>query len=177
MARQDYETITGVRYTASSDELTVGFANGDEVRLTASRLPASRKGARWSEATVEEGMHIHVPVTAGAGDLGTDATDVPWDVIRGLTDPQFAAEMAQAAAEHAREVGATLRLLRRQRGLTAAEIGARAGMSQQSVSRIENGRHDVSFGTLERILTAMGCTLRDLWEAQREGVARQEAVT
>lgn len=166
MARREYEIITGVQYTASSGELTVRFANGDAVHVVAAQLPASRKGARWGEATVEEGLHIHVPVAAGAGDLGADVTDIPWDVIRALTDPQFAAEMAQAAAQHAREVGATVRTLRRQRGLTAAEVGMRAGMSQQSVSRIENGRHDVSFSTLERLLAAMGCSLRDLWDAQ-----------
>lgn len=166
MARREYEIITGVQYTAASGELTVCFANGDAVRIAAAQLPASHKGARWGEATVEEGLHIHVPVAPGAGDLGTDEADVPWDVFRALTDPQFAAEMAQAAARHAREVGATLRTLRQQRGLTAAEVGARAGMSQQGVSRIENGRHDVSFSTLERLLAAMGCNLRDLWDAQ-----------
>ena len=88
------------------------------------------------------------------------------DTIRTLTDPQFAAEMAQAAAHNALRVGAALRTLRRQRGLTTAELGARTGMAQQSISRMENGRHDSAFSTLEKILTAMGCTLSDLQDGE-----------
>jgi hypothetical protein len=41
-------------------------------------------------------------------------------------------------------------------------------MAQQSISRIENGRHAVSFQTLEKMLAAMGCTRRDLSEAEAE---------
>jgi transcriptional regulator with XRE-family HTH domain len=83
--------------------------------------------------------------------------------------------MAQAAARNALQVGATLRTLRRQRGLTAAEMGSRTGMTQQSISRIENGRHNVSFATLEKLLAAMGCTLRDLQAEDGEALERASA--
>lgn len=42
------------------------------------------------------------------------------------------------------------------------DVAERVGMAQQNVSRIEQGRHAVSFPTLEKILAAMGYTLRDL---------------
>lgn len=116
-----------------------------------------------------------MPVDAGQGDLGSDGTDIPWDTIRALSDPQFAAEMARAAAHNALRVGATLRTLRRQRGFTTAEIGTRTGMAQQSISRIENGRHDVSFSTLEKILAALGCTLCDLYEDEDNHSGRVSA--
>ena len=35
-------------------------------------------------------------------------------------------------------------------------------MAQQNLSRIEQGRHAVSFPTLEKILAAMGYTLADI---------------
>lgn len=162
MAQNDYETIVSVMYDAPGRAIVVDFADGDTVRLSVDRLRPTRLGARWMEATVEEGHHIHVPVDAGQGDLSGDTTDIPWNTIRTLTDPQFAAEMAQAAARNALRVGTTLRTLRRQRGLTTAEVGERTGMAQQSISRIENGRHNISFSTLEKILAAMGCTLSDL---------------
>ena len=175
MEQHGYETIVSVAYDAPAHTLVVRFMDGDAVRLSVDRLPPARKGARWAEAVAEEGRHIHVPVNAGQGDLGGDSTDIPWDTIRTLSDPQFAAEMAQAAARNALCVGATLRTLRRQRGLTTAEIGARSGMAQQSISRIENGRHDVSFSTLEKILAAMGCTLRDLYEDEEDHGGRVSA--
>jgi len=65
--------------------------------------------------------------------------------------------------------------LRRQRGLTAAEMGSRTGMTQQSISRIENGRHNISFATLEKMLAAMGCTLRDLQADESEKLERASA--
>jgi len=170
MAHHDYETLVAVDYDAPRRALVVQFGNSDAVCLSVDRLQPTRKGARWGEAIVDEGRHINVPVDAGQGDRGGDATDIPWDTIRTLTDPQFAAEMAQAAARNALRVGATLRTLRRQRGLTTAELGARTGMAQQSISRIENGRHDVSFSTLEKMLAAMGCTLSDLHEDEAEHV-------
>ncbi len=175
MARHDYETLASVTYDAPERGLVVQFGDGDVVRLSVDRLPPTRKGARWEQAIVEEGQHIHVPVDAGRGERGGDTTDIPWDTIRALSDPQFAAEMAQAAAHNALRVGVTLRTLRRQRGLTTAELGARTGMAQQSISRIENGRHGVSFSTLEKMLAAMGCTLSDLHEGEGEQPGRVSA--
>lgn len=175
MARHDDEMLASVIYDAPGRALVVSFGDGDVVRLSVDRLPPTLKGARWDEAIVEDGQHIHVPVDAGQGDLHGDSTDIPWDTIKTLTDPQFAAEMAQAAARNALRVGATLRTLRRQRGLTTAQLGARTGMAQQSISRIENGHHDVSFSTLEKLLAAMGCTLRDLYEEEDEPSGRVSA--
>lgn len=175
MAHHDYETLTAVAYDGAERALVVSFNDGDTVRLAVDRLPPTRKGARWAEATVEEGRHIHVPVDAGQGDLGGDSTDLPWDTIRALTDPRFAVEMAQTAAHNALRVGATLRTLRRQRGLTTAELGARTGMAQQSISRIENGRHAVSFSTLTKILAAMNCSLNDLREGEDDQPGRVSA--
>jgi XRE family transcriptional regulator, fatty acid utilization regulator len=59
-------------------------------------------------------------------------------------------------------VGARLQALRKARGLTAQQVGERVGMAQQNLSRIEQGRHAVSFPTLEKILAAMGYTLADI---------------
>jgi DNA-binding Xre family transcriptional regulator len=175
MRHHDYETIVSVAYDPLRRNLAVHFMDGDIVYLSAAHLLPAQKGARWEQATVEEGRHIHVPVDPGQGDMGGDSADIPWDTIRTLTDPQFAAEIAQAVAHNALRVGATLRTLRRQRGLTAAELGRRTGMPQQSISRIENGRHDIAFSTLERILAAMGCTLGDLQEDEADPTARVSA--
>jgi transcriptional regulator with XRE-family HTH domain len=54
-------------------------------------------------------------------------------------------------------------------------MGSRTGMTQQSISRIENGRHNISFATLEKMLAAMGCTLRDLQADESEKLERASA--
>lgn len=171
-----YDRIAAVVYEGSARQLTVTFEDGTRVVLSVSGLPAERHGARWAEAVVEEGVHIHVPVAPGEGDLGTDSTDIPWDALRVLTDVEFAAYLARQAEESARHVGERIRALRKKRGLTARELGERVGMPRQHISRIETGRHSPSYVTLEKIFAAMGCTVRDVGpSAQSEGGDRASA--
>jgi transcriptional regulator with XRE-family HTH domain len=57
-------------------------------------------------------------------------------------------------------VGTTVASLRRAIGWTQQELGARAGLSQSEVSRVERGQSvDLTFGTAERLLQAMGARL------------------
>jgi len=79
-----------------------------------------------------------------------------------LTDGEYAAYLAAAADEQARQVGLRIRALRTSRGLSSKELAERAGIAPQSLSRIEHGRHDVVLTTLQRILAAMGYALKDL---------------
>jgi DNA-binding XRE family transcriptional regulator len=88
--------------------------------------------------------------------------EISWSAIRALTDRDYAAHLAAAAQEQARLVGLRIKALREQRGLTSKELASRAGISPQSLSRIENGHHDVVYTTLQRILAAMGASLKDL---------------
>ena len=49
-----------------------------------------------------------------------------------------------------------IRVVRRRRGLTQAELARRAGTSQPVVSAYEHGRRDPTFGTLRRLVAAAG---------------------
>jgi transcriptional regulator with XRE-family HTH domain len=54
---------------------------------------------------------------------------------------------------------ATLAALRRQAGLTQAELAARTGTSQATISAYENGSKEPSLRTFSRLLSAMGARL------------------
>lgn len=58
--------------------------------------------------------------------------------------------------------GTRIRTLRQRRGLMSKDLAERAGITPQSLSRIENGKHDVVFKTLQKLLSAMGYELKDL---------------
>jgi len=149
-------------YDAVTRHLSVVFRDGDQVRVAVDALRPSAHGAQWDKLRVQPRLHIRVPVAPEQGDAGKNYADITGHAIRLLTDSAFAAHWARAAEESARQLGAQLRALRTMRGLSAAELGARAGMPQQSVSRIENGQRDVTYTALIKILAAMGCTLTDL---------------
>jgi DNA-binding Xre family transcriptional regulator len=88
--------------------------------------------------------------------------EIPWSTIRVLSDAEYSAYMAKVAEEQARKIGHRLKELRTRRGMKSKELAARAGITPQSLSRIENGKHDVVFKTLQKILGAMGYGLQDL---------------
>jgi transcriptional regulator with XRE-family HTH domain len=94
--------------------------------------------------------------------------EVPWTVIRSLSDPEFNRHLVKAAEEEARQIGLRIKELREARGMSSRELAERAGLTPQSVSRIENGRHDVVFTSLRKILAAMNCSLKDLTVSVRQ---------
>jgi transcriptional regulator with XRE-family HTH domain len=57
------------------------------------------------------------------------------------------------------DVAATLRGARRAAGLTQAQLAARGGTSQATLSAYENGRKQPSVDTLSRLLAATGSRL------------------
>jgi transcriptional regulator with XRE-family HTH domain len=54
------------------------------------------------------------------------------------------------------DAGNLLAVVRRRRGLTQAELAARAGTTQPVISAYEHGRRDPSTATLHRLIAASG---------------------
>lgn len=151
--RPDFQRI--VKAERRGNELAVHFSDGTEVMVDPKRLlPPGVHGANW-EAMTFNPYEIIVP--AASEDL-----EISWSTIRALTDRDYAAHLADVAGEQARQIGLRIRELRDQRGLTGKELADRAGIAAQSLSRIENGHHDVVYTTLQQILAAMGASLKDL---------------
>lgn len=65
-----------------------------------------------------------------------------------------------------RHLGAALRLLRQERGMTQRELAHRTGVDPSQLSRYEGEAIDPSLRTLATILEAMNATLGDLEQAQ-----------
>lgn len=55
----------------------------------------------------------------------------------------------------------------KQQGMTQRELGARCGLADSHIARIEKGRYSVGFDTLQAIAEGLNCTV--------EIVPRQEA--
>ncbi len=55
----------------------------------------------------------------------------------------------------AKEIGATVRAIRTERGLTTTKLADMVGISQAQVSRLENGQQGFRSGTLVRIAKAL----------------------
>lgn len=148
-----YQRIVSAAHQGSN--LAIQFEDGSWATVEATRvLPPDSAEADWTAMT-HDAFEIMVPT-------GSGEAQISWLTIRALTDRVFATHLATAADAQARHVGLRLRELRQRRDLTSKEVAQRAGITPQSLSRIEHGKHDVVFTTLQRTLAAMGCSLKDL---------------
>lgn len=74
--------------------------------------------------------------------------------------------VTSAAPTTAHNPGVALRALRRQRGWTLAEIGARTGLPISTLSKIENGKMSLSFDKLTRIAQGLEVDIGELFSSQ-----------
>lgn len=57
-------------------------------------------------------------------------------------------------------IGASLKSLRKKKGLTLRDVGNMTGMPYQTIGRIEVGKYNVSLQVLERITDALGASIK-----------------
>jgi DNA-binding XRE family transcriptional regulator len=73
--------------------------------------------------------------------------------VRSLPPPGEATGVLKSWAEH---VGAKIRQLRAEAGMTQDQLAETAGLPQSHISRIENAQHSATHLTLEKIAKALG---------------------
>lgn len=72
-------------------------------------------------------------------------------------------EPVNTSDENAQDaLGRALRGLRQRTGMTQEELGSRIGIDPTYISRVEGGRINLRWGTLQRFLRALDATLADL---------------
>ena len=69
------------------------------------------------------------------------------------------------------DLGARVRSLRRERGLTLKGLGRLAGLSHPFLSQVERGLARPSVGSVERIAAALDVSVARLWSPPRQGDA------
>lgn len=94
----------------------------------------------------------------------------------GVDTSNPAYQRASALVESDRELIRDLVLAREDAGLSQSEVGARMGISQSAVARIESGRRDVRLSTLRRYANAVGASVRHFVTPQREAEAAAATV-
>jgi len=73
-------------------------------------------------------------------------------------------------------LGKRMRELRKKKGLTQEELGARAGISYKYLGSIERGLENPSFRHLSRIARALGVELSELFQFQHLEPSRERLI-
>ena len=64
--------------------------------------------------------------------------------------------MTEITNDERQRIGRRIAELRKERGLSQAQLAAQCGIQQAHIARIENGRYSVGFDTLQSIAQALG---------------------
>jgi DNA-binding XRE family transcriptional regulator len=156
----DYERVVGVRY--ESRELVVHFADGTEARLDVDLLKAyGVRDDEWAGAGADE-YHVSVPTEA-------EGAEIPWDVLRYMTDPEFRDYWDEVMTQAGRSVGARFRELREERNLSITDLANRARIDAELLGQLEAGEADADPKLEEHVLAVMGCSIDDLRQIEQPG--------
>ena len=137
------------------DILFVSFLDSDIIELPISTLlPIENKSYDTSSLKFNE---YEILIEGEPSEI-----IIPWDKVRLLSDSEFAKETVSKSEENLNLVGVRIKELRERKGIKSLELAERAGVTPQTITRIEKGRTDVNFKTLNKLLIAMGYSLIDL---------------
>lgn len=149
----EYERVAHVRYEPR--ERVVRFGDGTKARVEIGQLEAY--GVRDDEWPLARAGDYHVSVPTKPDD-----TEIPWDVLRYMTDSEFREHWDEVMFEAGRRVGARFREFREERNLRVAELAKRAGIEVTVLGKIESGKAAADFDLEERVLATMGCSFAAL---------------
>lgn len=155
----EYQVIDHVEIVETY--IVVQFKNGDKATLPMNSIDTSKyKNIKWNELSYYD-FEIVVPAEP-------NNIEISWSYIRLLQDKEYSAFVANKAEEQARQIGSLLKKIRTSKGIKSKDVAERAKITPQTISRIEQGKQDVSFMTLKRILAALGADLSDLIVGESE---------
>lgn len=154
-----YQRIKDAKFT--DNNVIVSFENGDVIKIPKRSLLAfETENIDWNKLIFNP-YEIVIPASPYA-------LEIPWDKLRVITDKEFGKHLAEKSEEQSKLIGVKVKRLREKKGINSKELAERAGITPQTISRIEQGHTDVSFVTLRKILAAMGYSLKDLANQEAE---------
>jgi DNA-binding XRE family transcriptional regulator len=169
--------FASARFSDRQGMLDITFENGDHFLVAVesilpwvSEAPSGRSSARvaGSAATVTPMAlsRMRIGETGDVLEIPADGTviEIPWDRIRAVADPDFRAHLAQRAHERARQIGARIRAMRLDAGLTPAAVAEKVGVSQELIAKLEAGEIEPQTDLIQHIAGVLGRRLRDFVE-------------
>lgn len=157
--KQRWDTLAYATMTTASvvgEHLHITFADGDSVVARADAvLPSGYHPLPDAPIEIEP---IHIVLKTNHGDF-----EVPFDVIRRLTDPEYADFWDQLSRDHQRATGAKFRARREGLGWQVDELARRGGIDPSVVNQVEAGEAPYDDDRDDRLLAAMGLTRSALW--------------
>lgn len=155
----DARTVTYVSVAPDGDRGWIEF--GDGLKSTFS----------WDDLGLGDVTPRLLPETATVGDdpfsvdvLNEDGEvfEIDSNAVRVLVDAELARETAGRAAGARNEVGERLRQKRQTMRFTQQQLAEASGLQQSLISKLEKGKHQPTFSTLEKYAHGLGLKVASL---------------
>jgi ribosome-binding protein aMBF1 (putative translation factor) len=82
--------------------------------------------------------------------------------VRAVIDQKFAQRLAHESDAATHSLGERLRKARERSGVTQQELESRSGLAQALISKLERGKHQPRFDTLQRYADGLGVSVTSL---------------
>jgi len=152
------DRVREARFSALDDTLWLEFGDGLQRAVRWSTLPfAVRLDLTPASASVRD--HGEAVVLADA--RGREA-DIDAEVLRTAVDPAFGTALDRRDDSERAATGARIRGIRQERGLSQEQVEALTRISQETLSRIENGHRDPRLNTLRKLAAGLSMDLQEL---------------
>lgn len=148
----DPESVLEVRYSRADHSLWIEFGDGlsGSVRPSDLGFPDARE---LKLETASVGPH---PTIVQVLDRAGSIIDIDGASIRALLDPRAARQIAEESERSSMELGQRFRTQRTRLGVTQAQLAERSGLDQAIISKLESGKHQPRWDTIERYAKGLG---------------------
>jgi len=89
-------------------------------------------------------------------------TEIPWDFARNYCDASYRPRIEAIATEGRQAIGARIRALRAEAGMTQQTLASRAGIGRVTLVRVEKGEQSPRYETIVALAKALGRPFADL---------------
>jgi DNA-binding XRE family transcriptional regulator len=149
--------LVDVEYVGKMDALVFRFGDGRIFGLSVQQLQGLDPSPVTRVSLVWEGDVALIEQFSG------NRLEVPWDQVLYLADPTYEYREPEPGSPDwierravDQEIGERVRLERRRRNWTLAELSSHTGIKVPNLSRLERGKHTPSLDTLDKVATAFG---------------------
>ena len=148
----DPESILDVRYSRSDHSLWIAFGDGLSGSVRPGEIGFDDPLELSLETATVAPYHSGVQVLDRAGEV----VDIDGGSLRAVLDGAFARKIVLQAESSDRQIGERLKGRRQKAGVTQVQLAERSGLDQAIISKLERGKHQPRWDTIQRYANGLG---------------------
>jgi DNA-binding XRE family transcriptional regulator len=152
------ESILDVRYSRADQSLWIAFGDGLSGSVQPGEIGFADPGELCLETATVAPYHAGVQVLDRDGHV----VDIDGGSLRAVLDGAFARKIVLQAESSNREIGERLKGRRLKAGVTQVQLAERSGLDQAIISKLERGRHQPRWDTIQRYANGLGLAPENL---------------